>query len=86
MHSPRMASSALKRKREQHYELCVKVILGGNLARHYKTNHGEAERINDHKIRSNGEAKLLQCVSKWLDFCNVDLSTNGLLWLLDKLH
>jgi hypothetical protein len=72
-----MASPARKKKRSQHCKLCFQAIPGGNLARHEKTWHPEAERTIEHEDKHRGEAKLLRCVSEWLDFCDVDLPESG---------
>ena len=80
-----MASPAGKKKRNQDCKLCLQAIPGGNLARHEKTWHPEAERTIEQNDKHKGEAKLPQCVSEWLNFCNVDLPESRLPWPLDKL-
>jgi hypothetical protein len=80
-----MASPIGKRRREQHCELCLEAIPGGNLKRHQKNKHPEAERTIEHKNTHHGEARLPKCVSGWLDLCDVDLSPSGVPWPLDKL-
>jgi hypothetical protein len=78
-----MASLVARRKRKQYCEPCAKVISGGNLAKHTKKYH--PKRIKNHEIRHDTEAKPPQCISEWLDFCDIDLSTSGVSWPLDKL-
>jgi hypothetical protein len=80
-----MASPIGKRRREQHCELCLEAIPGGNLKRHQKNKHPKAERIVEHKNTHNDEARLPKCVSEWLDFCDVDLTQSRVPWPLDKL-
>jgi hypothetical protein len=80
-----MASPIGKRRREQHCELCSEAIPGGNLKRHQKNKHPEAERTIELKNTHHGEARLPKCVSGWLDLCDIDLSPSGVPWPLDKL-
>jgi hypothetical protein len=72
-----MASPIGKRKREQHCELCLEAIPGGNLKRHQKNKHPDAKKIIDLKDRHNGEARLPKCASGWLNLCDVDLTISG---------
>jgi hypothetical protein len=80
-----MASPIGNRRREQKCELCSEAIPGGNLKRHQKNKHPEAERTIEHKNTHNGEARLPKCVSGWLDLCDVDLSPSRVRCPLDKL-
>jgi hypothetical protein len=74
-----------KKKRNQDCKLCLQAIPGGNLARHEKTWHPEAERTSEQNDKHRGEAKLPRSVSEWLDFCNVDFPESGVPWPLNKL-
>jgi hypothetical protein len=80
-----MASPIGKRRREQHCELCLEAIPGGNLKRHQKNKHPEAERTIEHENTHNDEARLPKCVSEWLDLCDVDHAQSRVPWPLDKL-
>lgn len=80
-----MAFPAGKKKRNQECKICLQAIPGGNLARHEKIWHPEAERTIEQDNKHKSEAKLPRCVSEWLDFCDVDLPESGVPWPLDKL-
>ena len=80
-----MASRAAKRKREQHCKYCGEDILGGNLARHYKTRHAGVAPVVRGKQVCNNDLEETECVSKWLEYCAVDLSACEVPWPLEKL-
>jgi hypothetical protein len=49
----------------------LEAIPRGNLKRHPKNKHPEAERTAEHKNTHDDEARLPKCISEWLDLCNV---------------
>jgi hypothetical protein len=80
-----MASRATKRKREQHCQYCGTDIPGGNLARHYTTQHAGEVLANEDKEEHDRKVREPNSVSEWLRYCAVDLSVCEVPWPLEKL-
>lgn len=80
-----MASQSAKRKREQRCEHCGHVIPGGNLARHYKSQHAGVVHTDKSEESQDGKVEEPKSVGEWLKYCALDLSACEVPWPLEKL-
>lgn len=75
-----MASQSAKRKREQRYEHCGRVIPGGNLAKHCKSQHARIAHTDKSEGLHDGKVEEPRSVSEWLEYCALDLSACEVLY------
>ena len=80
-----MTSQSAKRKREQCWEHCDKVVPGGNRARRYETQHAGVAHTDKNKDASDGKVREPKSVSEWLRYCALDLSACEVPWPLERL-